>query len=463
MPNKLQQILSHLPSVNALLSCDTGRELIDRYGRLKVKEAIKNTLSEARQKATKDQIEDTPAILARIKQFLKAEDGFSLRRLINATGTVLHTNLGRAPLSPLLKGQFLNIAFSYSNLEYNIAAGKRGSRYEHITGLLKELTGAKDALVVNNNAAAVMLTLTALCQNQQVLISRGELVEIGGNFRIPDVICSSGGQLCEVGTTNKTHIEDYARAIGETTGAILKVHTSNFRLIGFSSTPKIEELAALAHAHDLPLIYDLGSGLFIDLERFGLPHEVSIKKALESGCDIVTFSGDKLLGGPQAGIIAGKKEYIEKMRQNQLLRALRVDKLTFAALEATLSLYRDESDALNNIPILKMLSLSQEHCEKKAKILFSNLQNHDFPLKCELVASQNSVGGGAYPEHLLPGYALALSSPTLSAERLEERLRALPIPVIARIKNDRVHLEMRTIAEEEMGELLNLLLLLKTD
>ncbi|MGO3116521.1 L-seryl-tRNA(Sec) selenium transferase, partial [Enterococcus pseudoavium] len=356
MTKEAQNILASLPSVDTLL-----KKIDPKFPHGAAKEAAQRTLKELRQEilaGTQQTVIDHKAVVTLVEKQL-TEKQFSLRRVINGTGTVIHTNLGRSSLSPQVEEQVVATGFHYSNLEFDLNSGKRGSRYSHLVSIVKKLTGAEDVLVVNNNAAAVLLVLSTLVPEKEVLVSRGELVEIGGAFRIPDVITSSGGKIVEVGTTNKTHIADYEQALTEATGALLKVHTSNYRIIGFTETPALSELADLAHNHDLPLINDLGSGLLLDMRPFGLPYEPTVKEVLEQGCDIVTFSGDKLLGGPQAGIIVGKRAYIEKMKKNQLLRALRIDKMTLSALEATLSLYLDEKEALQQVPTLQMIGLSQ--------------------------------------------------------------------------------------------------------
>ena len=288
-----------------------------------------------------------------------------------------------------------------------------------------------------------------MTQGKEVVISRGELVEIGGLFRIPDVIEASGGTIREVGTTNKTHLSDYSRAVGEGTGAIMKVHTSNYRIIGFSESVPAQELAELAHANGLPLINDLGSGLFVDMRRFGLPYEPTVKEVLKQGCDVVMFSGDKLLGGPQAGIIVGKAEYIEPMKQHQLLRALRVDKMTLAALEATLQLYRDEDMAIRSIPALQMLARTQKECLRRADVLAQMLRTTDAALQVQTVPVRDMVGGGSYPEYTLPGYAAAVASEGLTAAELERRLRHAEVPVVARVQQDRLCLSVRTLRDDE--------------
>ncbi|MGX7204992.1 L-seryl-tRNA(Sec) selenium transferase [Enterococcus pingfangensis] len=447
MSKEIQQILASLPSVDILL-----KQIDSSYPHGKAKEAAQQVLALIRKEVvagSRQSVIDQTAILALIHKEL-AEKQFSLRRVINGTGTVVHTNLGRSSLSVQTQEQVLKTSFHYSNLEFDLASGKRGSRYSHLVSIVKKLTGAEDVLVVNNNAAAVLLVLSTLIQEKEVLVSRGELVEIGGAFRIPDVITSSGGKIVEVGTTNKTHLTDYKTALTEETGAILKVHTSNYRIIGFTETPELSDLAELAHANNLPLINDLGSGLLLDMRPFGLPYEPTVKEVLEQGCDIVTFSGDKLLGGPQAGIIVGKREYIEKMKKNQLLRALRIDKMTLGALEATLALYLDEKEAIKNVPTLQMISLSEADCLNKATELAELLQPIA-GLNVAIEKDNSKIGGGSYPEHLLPTYAVSLSSDQFTADVLQAKLRLSATPIITRIKNDCNYLDLRTIALEEFS------------
>ncbi|MDB1747620.1 L-seryl-tRNA(Sec) selenium transferase [Enterococcus avium] len=447
MSKEIQNILASLPSVDVLL-----KQIDPSYPHGKAKEATQQVLASFREAVvdgTRKTVIDQKEVIELIHKQLE-EKQFSLRRVINATGTVIHTNLGRSSLSEKTKEQLLATSFHYSNLEFDLESGKRGSRYSHLVSIVKKLTGAEDVLVVNNNAAAVLLVLSTLTQEKEVLVSRGELVEIGGAFRIPDVITSSGGTIVEVGTTNKTHLTDYEKALTEETGAILKVHTSNYRIVGFTETPVLNDLAELAHAKNLPLINDLGSGLLMDMRPFGLPYEPTVKEILNQGCDIVTFSGDKLLGGPQAGIIVGKKEYIDKMKKNQLLRALRIDKMTLSALEATLSLYLDEKEALKSVPTLQMIGQSEEDCLGKAAELAAMLQSIT-ELSVKIEKDSSKIGGGSYPEHLLPTYAVALSSSKFSADTLQEKLRLAATPIISRIKDDCNYLDVRTIAIEEFA------------
>ncbi|MGO3601779.1 MAG: L-seryl-tRNA(Sec) selenium transferase [Enterococcus malodoratus] len=450
MSKEIQKILASLPSVDILL-----KQIDSNYPHGKAKEATQQVLANLRKEVvegTRQTAFDQAEILSLVQKQLEEKE-FSLRRVINGTGTVIHTNLGRSLLSAKTQEQLLATSFHYSNLELDLENGKRGSRYSHLVSIVKKLTGAEDVLVVNNNAAAVLLVLSSLTKETEVLVSRGELVEIGGAFRIPDVITSSGGTIAEVGTTNKTHLTDYEKALTEETGAILKVHTSNYRIVGFTETPALTDLAELAHANNLPLINDLGSGLLLDMRPFGLPYEPTVKEVLDQGCDVVTFSGDKLLGGPQAGIIVGKREYIEKMKKNQLLRALRIDKMTLSALEATLALYLDEKEALQSVPTLQMIGLSEEDCLGKAAELAAMLQPLA-ELSVKIEKDTSKIGGGSYPEHLLPTYTVVLSSERFTADILQEKLRFSATPIITRIKNDCNYLDLRTISLEEFPTIL---------
>ena len=378
---------------------------------------------------------------------VKNKDKLSLRRIVNATGTILHTNLGRSLLSERVKENLTEIAFNYSNLEFNIDEKKRGSRYSHLIDIIKRLTDAEDVLVVNNNAAAVMLTLNTLTQGKEIVVSRGELVEIGGAFRIPEIIKLSGGVSCEIGTTNKTHLKDYINAINENTAVLLKVHTSNYKITGFTEAVSNKEVADLAHENGLIAINDLGSGQFVDFTPYGLPYEPTVKEVLDSGMDIVTFSGDKLLGGPQAGIIVGKKKYIEAMKKNQLTRALRVDKMTIAALEATLKLYLDEKTALKEIPTLRMISISEEELREKAEKFTEIIKKSDFI--SEIIEDRAEVGGGSYPSSYLKSIAVKLTHNKKTSTEIERLLLLEEIPIITRIKENSIILDMRTLREKE--------------
>ena len=445
-----KQLLSQIPAINKILLLDKVKSLIQEYSEVGVKSAIKNYIDEIKQEILNEELHEVPSlekIVEVVTQIVKSEDKNSLRRVINATGTILHTNLGRSLLSQKIKENIESVAFNYSNLEFDIDNKKRGSRYVHLIDIIKKLTGAEDVLVVNNNAAAVLLTLNTLVKDKEIVVSRGELVEIGGAFRIPEIIKLSGGTPVEVGTTNKTHLKDYENAITDNTGALLKVHTSNYKIVGFTKEVSNEEISYLARENELVSINDLGSGQFVDFSRFGLPYEPTVKEVLDSGIDIVTFSGDKLLGGPQAGIIVGKKEYIEQMKKNQLTRALRVDKMTLAALEATLKLYLDEKEALEHIPTLHMISLSKERLFAKSDVFKTRLSDLDF--KITIAEDKAEVGGGSYPESYLDSVVVKLEHPRLSATDIERRLLEVEIPIITRIKDNELIFDMRTLRTRE--------------
>ena len=445
-----KHLLSQIPAINKILLLDEIKELMNTYTEVAIKSAIKQYIEEVKQAILNEELSEVPSlskIVGEVARIVEKEDKNSLRRVINATGTILHTNLGRSLLSEKIKGNIESVAFNYSNLEFDIDNKKRGSRYVHLIDIIKKLTGAEDVLVVNNNAAAVLLTLNTLVKDQEIIVSRGELVEIGGAFRIPEIIKLSGGVPVEVGTTNKTHLKDYENAITEETGALLKVHTSNYKILGFTESVSNEEISYLARENELVSINDLGSGQFVDFSKFGLPYEPTVKEILDSGIDIVTFSGDKLLGGPQAGIIVGKKKYIEKMKKNQLTRALRVDKMTLASLEATLKLYLDEKDALEHIPTLHMISLSKERLFGKADVLKTKLSDLDFDIRIE--EDKAEVGGGSYPASYLESVAVKLTHRKLHATEIERKLLEVEIPIITRIKDNSIILDMRTLRTRE--------------
>ena len=445
-----KHLLSQIPAINKILLLDEIKELMNTYTEVAIKSAIKQYIEEIKQAILNEELSEVPSlskIVGEVARIVEKEDKNSLRRVINATGTILHTNLGRSLLSEKIKENIESVAFNYSNLEFDIDNKKRGSRYVHLIDIIKKLTGAEDVLVVNNNAAAVLLTLNTLVKGQEIIVSRGELVEIGGAFRIPEIIKLSGGVPVEVGTTNKTHLKDYENAITEETGALLKVHTSNYKILGFTESVSNEEISYLARENELVSINDLGSGQFVDFSKFGLPYEPTVKEILDSGIDIVTFSGDKLLGGPQAGIIVGKKKYIEKMKKNQLTRALRVDKMTLASLEATLKLYLDEKEALEHIPTLHMISLSKERLFGKADVLKTKLSSLDFDIRIE--EDKAEVGGGSYPASYLESVAVKLTHRKLHATEIERRLLEVEIPIITRIKDNSIILDMRTLRTRE--------------
>jgi L-seryl-tRNA(Ser) seleniumtransferase len=390
------------------------------------------------------------AIMNRVKAEVRRAMRPNLRRLVNATGIVVHTNLGRSLLAPEAIESLQAVAGRYSNLEYDLQAGRRGSRYTAVRDILCEITGAEDAMVVNNNAGAVLLCLESVARGREVIVSRGELVEIGGSFRVPDVMAKSGAILREVGTTNRTHPRDYAEAIDAQTGLLLKVHCSNYSIVGFTTQVPLEELVALGAARGLPVMEDLGSGTFIDFSRYGLMREPTVQESVASAADLVAFSGDKLLGGPQAGIIVGKKTWIERIRKNPIARALRIDKLTLAALEATLRLYRDEEKAVAQIPTLRMLTEPPAAIGARADDLCRQLQALGDPrLEIQLRSLPSKAGGGALPLLELPSRCLALRVAGLSANSLEQRMRENDPPIIGRIEEDAYIVDLRTIQSDE--------------
>ncbi len=382
-----------------------------------------------------------------------------LKRVVNGTGVIIHTNLGRSILSGDMLASLNEAGGHYTNLEFNLATGKRGSRYSLVEELLSELTGAEAALVVNNNAAAVLLALDTLATGREVIVSRGQLVEIGGSFRIPDVMAKSGAKLVEVGATNRTHLRDYEEALTDRTAMLLRVHTSNFRIIGFTAEISALEMAALARQKGLVAMEDLGSGSLVDLSRYGFPYEPNVQEVVRAGIDIVTFSGDKLLGGPQAGIIVGRRELVDRIRHNPLNRALRIDKFTLAGLEAVLRLYYNEADAVVNIPTLRMLTESASLVRKRADILYDLLADAgEEYAEISIMAVESRVGGGALPEHGIVSWAVALMPKKISVASFEERLRCQKIPVIGRIEQNLFLLDMRTVQQHEITALADILL-----
>lgn len=372
-----------------------------------------------------------------------------LRRVINGTGVVLHTNLGRALLSEMAIKQAVEAAAYYSNLEYDIAAGERGSRHSHVEALICRLTGAEGAMVVNNNAAAVYLVLRELAKNKEVIVSRGQLVEIGGSFRVSEIMAESGAKLVEVGTSNKTHLYDYERAVNDETSLLMKVHTSNFRTVGFTSSVSIHELVELGAKYRIPVYEDLGSGVLYDLRPYGIGDEPLVQEVLEAGADLVSFSGDKLLGGPQAGIIAGKKQWIDRLKKNQLARVLRVDKMTLGALEATLRLYLLPEQAGKEIPALRDILMPLHEIEEKANRFIAKVGT-DAGYAMSLLDDESAVGGGTLPGITLPTKVVALKLPGLSAHHLEEKLRLGTPPVIVRVVKEQVRIDFRTVMTEEI-------------
>ena len=434
-----------LPSVDRLLNHPEVAPLIAQVGHEKAVTLARDLLDEARNAIRRGEAAPSFDDLARsLANRLRAAARPSLRPVINASGVIIHTNLGRAPLSEAARAAVDAVSRGYSNLEYDLDAGQRGSRYVHAITLLRDITGAEDALVVNNNAAAVFLALRVLAAGREVVISRGQLVEIGGGFRIPDILLESGAILREVGTTNRTHLVDYERALCDETALILRVHSSNFRQIGFVSQPDLRDLVALAHAHNLPLVDDLGSGTLLDTRTFGLGYEPRVQDSLAAGADLVTFSGDKLLGGPQAGIIVGKAQYVQRLRRHPLARTVRVDKMTLAALEATLKAYRRGTATLE-IPVWRMIAAPLESLHQRAAQWAEQLQ--DAGVHASVKQSTSAVGGGALPGETLPTWAVVVHS--RSASRLAARLRAWDPPIVARVDEDAVWLDPRTVLPEQ--------------
>jgi L-seryl-tRNA(Ser) seleniumtransferase len=442
-----------IPSVERLLSTDALQPLLARQPRSRVVEMLRLIQDEQRDGSNGGVPHDAGWYAAQVEERLRQADAPSLRDVINASGVILHTNLGRAPLSSAALAAINLVSGGYSNLEYDLDAGSRGSRYNHCEALLTALTGAEAALVTNNNAAALVLVLNTIAQGRPVIISRGELVEIGDSFRVPEIIGRSGAVLCEVGATNRTHLADYERhVIGA--GAILKVHPSNFRTTGFVAEATIAQLAPLARSAGIPLIHDLGSGLIESLDDIGLPHEPTAAEAVAQGADVVTMSGDKLLGGPQAGIIVGRREIIVALKRNPLCRALRVDKLTLAALEATLQSYR-RGTARVEIPVLRMIAATADELHERAQQLAVELRAAG--LDASVVPGSSRIGGGAYPEVELPTSLVAVAREGMTATELEARLRRGATPIVARVLDDRVAIDLRTVPPEQQELLARLI------
>lgn len=447
-----QQLLRRLPSVDALLLLTTQSPAGARIPKSIQIRAIRKIIGDLRQRivvaddsvdaALLDQVQILTSVLRHAEQLNRR----NLIPLINATGVIVHTNLGRSLLADTAIAQINQVAQQYSNLEYTLAEGHRGSRYSAVEDIICEISGAEAAMVVNNNAGAVLLSLNTLASGREVIVSRGELVEIGGSFRIPDVMSKSGCLLKEVGTTNRTHRKDYAQAIGEETALLLKVHKSNYSVVGFSTEVSVKELVDLAREHQLPVMEDLGSGTFIDFSEHGLLHEPTVQESVASGADVVTFSGDKLLGGPQGGIIVGKRALVEKIKQNPLARALRIDKLTLAALEGTLRLYRDPRRAITAIPTLRMMTMPMETIQARAEQLKTMLATLDDPrLQVHIEERASRIGGGALPLQALPSRCVALSVTGHSANAIERHMRLGTPPIIGRIESNLYLLDVRTL------------------
>jgi len=445
--------------VDEILSRKEIIELLRTHPRTVVVDAIRRGLKRLREELLRKEdisgLEDSLLSFEHLYPLFQREIDVQvqpkLRRVINATGVVIHTNLGRSPLHSSALKHLIEVSKTYSNLEYDIELGERGNRHSHVEETLCRLSGAESALVVNNNAGAVLLSLNTIAEGREVIVSRGELVEIGGSFRIPDVMKRSGAFLREVGTTNRTHLSDYQKAIGPQTALLLKVHTSNFRVMGFISEVSLQDLVQLGRQHHLPVLNDLGSGCFVDLTQYGLEKEPTVQEAIKTGVDVVTFSGDKLLGGPQGGIILGRKNFLDPIKINPLARALRIDKLTLASLESTLLLYLDEKRAMEEIPTLRMLSLDLKELKRRGRRLLKRLSGMvKEGIQFNLREDVSQVGGGALPLQKLPTIVIAIKPTNFSVNSLEERLRKGEPPVIARINKDEFILDMRTIFDEEI-------------
>ena len=447
--------LRGLPSVDQVLRGLADLAELRGVTRPRLTALVREAVDQERDRVLRDHAAPVAAetLAARVVERARLTGPFSLRPVINAQGVVLHTNLGRALMSPLALERLQAVATSYSNLELDLARKERGSRYSHVEALLQRLTGAEDALVVNNNAAAVLLALETLAHGREVIVSRGELIEIGGEFRIPDIMLRSGAVLCEVGATNRTHLRDYAEAITPNTALLLKVHTSNYRVVGFTAEVSSRELVELGRQRGIPVMEDLGSGSLLDLRPYGFPYEPTVPEVVASGVDLVCFSGDKLLGGPQAGLVVGKASLIGRLAQNPLNRALRIDKLTVAALEATLYAY-EAGDALETIPTLRMLTEAQSAIRRRARGLLRRLSPEiEARLGVTLVDATSQVGGGALPTVELPTAAVALGTRERPAQVLDEHLRSGQPPVLGRVLDDRLLLDFRTILPSDISAL----------
>ena len=461
-----EKLLSQIPAVNDILDLEKTKSYIDEFSRPIVLEGIRKTTDDIRneilnksEKELENYNLNEKYILEKLEIYLKNWSKPNLAPAINGTGVVVHTNLGRSLLAESAIESLNSVARNYSTLEIDRKSGERGSRYDNVTTLLKELTGAETAMVVNNNAAAVMLALNTIAEGKEVIIPRGELVEIGGSFRIPDVMKRSGAKLVEIGATNKVYLEDYIKAVTKNTGLLLKVHTSNYKVVGFTKGVELNDLVNYAHKHNLPVMDDLGSGILLDLREEGFNYEPTVQERVAAGTDVVTFSGDKLLGGPQAGIIVGKEEYINKMKKNPMTRALRVDKFTLASLEATLKEYKDLENAKENIPTLRMLTENIEKIKNRANKLFKLINDNNLNQKFNFSIKKDisKVGGGAFPLEELDTYTLQIVSNEFSASELSYKLRMNYPPIFSRIKDGKLKLDFRTIKEEDLGIILKAL------
>jgi len=468
--DSLNEYLRKFPKIQLILQNEDVKKLIDKYSYSAVKDKLEEILSEAKEKIKiKINLKDNVMLednIFKIEHFVFLLNdyfnnfSFSLKRVINGTGVVVHTNLGRSILPKAAVENVFKISSSYSNLEFNLEEGMRGKRYSHVETLLNRILNCEAAIVVNNNAAAVFMALNTFAAGikKEVIVSRGELVEIGGSFRIPDIMKASGARLIEVGTTNKTKINDYESEINENTALLLKVHHSNFKMTGFVHEVNSKELVETGEKYNIPVMEDLGSGSFIKFEKFGLPKEPTAQEVIGAGIDIVTFSGDKLLGGPQAGIIAGKKEYVDLIAKNPLNRAFRIDKMTLAALEAVLFEYLDINNAIKNIPTLRLLSQNILEIKKRGLKLLNKVKKledaHKIVYTFNIIEDFSIVGGGAMPDYEIKTYCLSVAHKFFAAEKLSEIFRGLQIPIIGKIKDGKFLIDLRTVLDDDINDII---------
>lgn len=462
-----QEFLRRLPGVDRVLQEIDLEQLTKEIPRAMIVGTVQDLINRKRSLilsiSTREELKTlditTTTLAGEVLELIEGKRAANLQVVLNATGVLLHTNLGRAPLARTAVEALQKVGSSFSNLEISLKTGKRSSRYSHVEGLLCNLTGAEAALVVNNNAGAVFLALNTLASGREAIVSRGELVEIGGSFRLPEVMSQSGVKLVEIGTTNKCFLDDYRQAINERTALLLKVHTSNYKILGFTAAVSSKKIVKLAAKTGLPVMEDLGSGLLIDLTCFGLPYEPLVQDSIAAGVDIVTFSGDKLLGGPQAGIIVGKQKFIDKIKKNQLLRILRVDKFTLSALEATLQLYLDPEKALQEIPVFKLLTVPFDSLQARAERLLSRLEeNIGLEYKAGIAHEKARVGGGSLPLVSLPSVQITLEHPQINSGEIAKQLRRATPPVMARVRKNKVLLDLRSLRAEEDELMLKVLL-----
>lgn len=451
-----REMLKAIPNVDKCLNELFTLKEVEQVPLVIIKNCVRDVLSEMRERILGGEVLPLeslglPSVIPIICDRILQEQKTKFRRVINCTGVIIHTNLGRSILPESTMEKLHEAGSCYSNLEFDLSSGRRGSRYSHVEKLLCQLTGAEAGLVVNNNAAAVLLVLDTLAKNKEVVVSRGQLVEIGGSFRIPDVMARSGAQLVEVGATNRTHVRDYENAIGEETALLLKVHCSNFKIIGFTQEVSLDELVQVGKRNKIPVMEDLGSGCFVDLAKFGLMKEPTVQEVVADGVDVVTFSGDKLLGGPQAGIILGKKEYIDRIKKNPMNRAMRIDKFTLAGLESILRMYLDEQKALENIPTLAMIAASVDVLNRRARRLAARIRkNAPEGSRISVLDTVSRVGGGAMPEQNLASRAVVIEPSGKTINQLENQLRKQDVPVVGRVEENRLILDMRTVADNEV-------------